>query len=311
METTTCNLCGSPSASYRYTLADYYLQRFDVETTLVQCSQCGLVYQNPRPTFAEMAAHYPPEYPPYHTGRGRRPGRLLQWAYDYGMRKRSRFVTRHKQSGKLLDVGCSTGVFLAGMRDQGAWEPHGVEVSAEVAEIARREHALDVFAGTLEEAAFPDRQFDVVTMWDVLEHLHDPAASLAEIHRILKEDGILVVRVPNLASWDAQWFGRFWAGLDAPRHLYIFTPRTLAQILERAGFSVVDESSAIGGYLVLILSIHNWMNAAGVGVTTKRRVLALLNHPVMRLLSAPLFFWPSRILRGPVLVTTASKHMTS
>ncbi|MCC6165591.1 MAG: class I SAM-dependent methyltransferase [Caldilineaceae bacterium] len=308
METTTCNLCGSPSASYRYTLADYYLQRFDVEATLVQCSQCGLVYQNPRPTLAEMSEHYPPEYPLYQTGKGRQPGRLLQWAYDYGMRKRGRFVTRHKQTGALLDVGCATGVFLDGMRRQGTWELHGVELTPEVAKIARRERSLDVFAGTLEEASYPDQSFDVVTLWDVLEHLHDPTATLREIHRILKDDGLLVIRVPNLASWDAQWFGRYWAGLDAPRHLYVFTPQTLAQMLQRAGFDVIDESSAIAGYLVLVLSIHYWMNAAGVGETTKRRLLRLLHHPVMRLLSAPIFFWPSRILRGPVLVTTASKN---
>lgn len=308
METTTCPLCGSASAAYRYTLADYYMRRFDVEATLVQCSHCGLVYQNPRPTPAEMDAHYPPEYAPYQSGRGPRPGRLLQLAYDYGMRKRGRFVTRHKQAGTLLDIGCATGVFLDAMRRQGHWELHGVEVNPDVAEVARRDHRLDVFAGTLEEAAYPDNHFDVVTLWDVLEHLHDPAATLREIHRILKDDGIVVIRVPNLASWDAQWFGRYWAGYDAPRHLCVFSPQTLACMLAGAGFSVLDESSAIAGYMVLVLSIHFWMNARGMGETAKRRILGLLNHPLARLASAPFFYWPGLFLRGPLLVTTATKR---
>lgn len=307
METTTCNLCGSPSASYRYTLADYYLQRFDVEATLVQCSQCGLVYQNPRPTFAEMAAHYPPQYVPYQIGSTRRVSWLLRQAYDYGLRKRSRFVTRHKLEGALLDVGCATGEFLQGMRRQGGWQVHGVELTPEVAQIARDRHQLDIFTGTLEQAAYPAKRFDVVTLWDVLEHLYDPAATLREIHRILKDDGILLIRVPNLASWDARLFGRYWAGLDAPRHLYIYTPQTLTQLLRQNGFCVREHRGASSAYIYFVLSVQFRLNGHMVAPRAKRLLLGILNHPAAQLVSAPFFYLLSRFSNMSVLMTIAAK----
>lgn len=307
METTTCNLCGSPSAAYRYTLADYALQRPEVESALVQCSQCGLVYQNPRPGLAEMAAHYPPTYASYQLGGQRRAGQLAAWAYEYGLWKRSRFVTRRKRGGTLLDVGCATGEFLEHMRRQGAWQVCGVEINPEVAAAARQRYGLEVFAGTLEEARYADAQFDVVTLGDVLEHAHDPAALLRAIARILKPNGITVIRVPNLAGWGARLAGRYWAGLDAPRHLYVFTPQTLARLLECNGLCVMEQDSATGDYALFVLTVQFWLNGRGAAPQTKQRLLGLLNHPVTRLAAAPLFALLARLLQGSVLVTTAAR----
>lgn len=308
MEAVRCNLCGADSASPFATVPDLLLERPSIQTTLVRCNRCGLVYQNPRPTLREIGQHYPPEYDSYvdhAAGQGRH--WLLQKAIDYGIDKRCRFVTRHKQSGRVLDIGCAAGTFLLGMRRQGDWQTYGVELTDAVARIARERHGLDVFTGTLEEAAYPAAFFDAITLWDVLEHLHDPAASLREIGRILKPDGVLVIRVPNLASWDAVFFGRTWAGLDAPRHLYIFTPHTLRQLLEGAGFGVLENSSAIGGYMTFVLSVRFWLTAQGASPKLQRTVMRLLYHPLARLASAPLFYIPSQLQRGPLLVTTARK----
>ena len=310
METVPCNLCGADAADPRFTLPDLLLEREDVVATLVQCRQCGLVYQNPRPALAEMGAHYPPEYEPYATNAGgKQASWLLRRAIEYGIRKRCRFVTRHKkEGGRLLDVGCATGVFLRGMqRTPGNWELHGVEISEHAARIARRHSGLHVHLGTLEEAAFPDAYFDAVTMWDVLEHLHNPAASLREIERILKPDGVIVIRVPNAASWGARLFGPYWAGLDAPRHLYLFSPRTLSRLLQRTGFRVVHQTSGSGSYLTFLLSLRFWMVARRVRRSVRQGVLNALYHPVMRLLTVPLFYMEGLFLRGPLLVTTATK----
>jgi SAM-dependent methyltransferase len=307
MESVSCNSCGSSAARPVYTLADYLLDKHDAQWTLVQCSQCGLVYQNPRPTPAEIGLHYPPEYDPYQAGVTRRSNSLQRRAAEYGMWKRGRYVTRHKQGGALLDVGCATGTFLAAVRDLGGWQVAGVEINPDVAAIARAEHHLDVFAGTLEEARYPDKTFDAVTLWDVLEHVHDPAATLREIGRILKEDGIVVIRVPNYASWDAALFGRYWAGLDAPRHLYVFTPTTLTRLLHKSGLVVRGHSTGIGGYMVFVLNIRFWLNAHPVPPQIRRLLLAALSHPLARLASAPLFFLPAQIGQGPLLVTTAQK----
>ncbi len=304
METTTCNLCGSAENELLYDVQDWLLERPDVSARLVRCTRCGLIYQTPRPTPEEIGEHYPPQYDSYADVTQQLQSALVRYAVNYGMAKRCGFLTRRKAPGRVLDIGCAMGAFLLGMRERG-WDVQGVEFNAEVAEAARARHSLDVFPGTLEEARFADASFDAVTMWDVLEHVHDPAATLREIQRILKPGGLLVTRVPNGASWDAKLFGEYWAGLDAPRHLFLFAPDTLTRLLEQAGLTVLDHSCSIGGYMTFVLSVRFWL--AAKAPQRQPAITRALYHPVARLASAPLFFLPSRTLRGPLLVTTAQK----
>jgi len=257
-----------------------------------------------------MEAHYPPEYEPYtdHTA-SREPNPLLKRAYAYGTQKRTRYVTRRKSGGRLLDIGCASGTFLLGMQAHRGWQVQGVEPSVQIAEYARAVHNLDVFPGTLEEANFPNSAFDCVTMWDVLEHVHDPLSTLREINRVLKDDGILVIRVPNLASWDATLFGDAWAGLDAPRHLFVFRPETLGAMLAQANFQMIDLSCGIGSYVTFVLSVRFWMTAHQWAEKTRQRVTRALYHPIARLISAPFFWAPSVLKRGPLMVVTARKRL--
>lgn len=310
METTTCNLCGSDAIEDVKRIPDYLLERPQVIAELVRCRACGLVYQNPRPSLTEMAEHYPPEYEPYSARSASvEPNPLLRRAYAYGMRKRTRFVTRYKSGGRLLDIGCASGTFLLGMQAHQGWQVQGVEPSAQVAEYARSMHNLDVFTGTLETANFPAHAYDCVTMWDVLEHVHDPLGTLREVHRVLKENGILVIRVPNLASWDAAIFGDAWAGLDAPRHLFVFRPETLEALLAQANFEIIDLSCGIGSYVTFVLSVRFWMTARRWPENTKQRVTRVLYHPLARLVSAPIFWAPSALKRGPLMVVSARKRI--
>jgi len=310
MELTNCNLCGCDAVEDARLVPDYLLERRQVVTRLVRCRACGLVYQSPRPTITEMSEHYPPEYEPYvDHAAGREPNPLLKRAYAYGVQKRTRYVTRRKHGGRLLDIGCASGTFLLGMRAHRGWQVQGVEPSAQIAEYARSMHNLDVFPGTLEEANFPGETFDCVTMWDVLEHVHDPMSTLREINRVLKHDGILVIRVPNLASWDATLFGNAWAGLDAPRHLYVFRPETLKAMLAQANFQPIDMSCGIGGYVTFVLSVRFWMTAHLWPERTRQRITHLLYHPISRLISAPFFWAPGALKRGSLMVVTAQKRL--
>lgn len=307
MEKVVCNLCGSAQSDAYKVVTDLLLDRRHVRAELVECANCSLVYQNPRPTSAEIGEHYPPEYVSYTDHASEKKNWLLQQAIDYGFRKRCKFITRHKQSGSLLDIGCAAGTFLLSMRKLGNWQVTGVELTEEVAALARERHNLDVRSGTLEAANFADEQFDVVTMWDVLEHVHDPAATLREINRILKPDGLLLVRVPNLACWDAAIFEECWAGFDAPRHLYIFTPQTLDRLMEQSGLEAFEHSCGSASYMTFVLSAQFWLTAKNVSAETKSLLMRILYHPIARLATAPFFFLLNFAMRGPILVTLARK----
>jgi SAM-dependent methyltransferase len=122
------------------------------------------------------------------------------------------------------------------------WEVHGVEVAPELAQHAREEFNLDVSTGPAEVALprFPNDHFDVVSMWHVLEHLFDPSWVLAEVYRILKPGGRLMLEVPNFHSLSRFILRTYWFPLELPRHLYHFTPQTLQAMLTKGGFRVTS-----------------------------------------------------------------------
>lgn len=282
------------------------LRRKTVTTTLVRCCQCGLVYQQPRPTPDEIVQHYPPEYNAYHYHRELRQRSVFgRWATKYGIAKRCRYITRYKQAGVLLDVGCATGLFLEGMRRRGRWELWGLEPSVHAAEVARQ-MGFRVITSTLETADLPEGYFDVVTMWDVIEHLHDPAGALRHIARILKPNGILVIRTPNLDSWEARLFGPYWSGLEPPRHLFIFTPRTLGAMLAQANFTVLHQDCRSGGYMVFLRSLQFKLSDAPLNSHLQAALFRVLYHPAARVIAAPVFTLSSLRLRGAQMVTIAS-----
>lgn len=310
MENIVCNLCGNNKVLpfYQY-VPDYLLNNDKIKVNFVKCTSCGLIYQNPRPTLKEMSEHYPENYESYtYDDELNNSSTLLKTVYQYGINKRIRFVTHFKKHGRLLDLGCSTGIFLNGFKGSPNWNLFGVEINKKAAHIAQNK-GLNVFTGTLEEANFPNEYFDVVTMWDVLEHLHDPASSLKEIYRILKPDGILVIRVPNENSWDAHIFGRYWSGLDAPRHLFIFTPITLNRMLSVQNFETIMHSSQIGAYTTFLLSVRFWKQAKHDNNLLINFIVNFLYHPIMRLITAPFFYLSGLGLKGPLLVTVAKKRM--
>lgn len=308
MEIVACNQCGATAATPVFVaVPDILLERPAVRTTLVRCDRCGLVYQNPRPTLAAMGQHYPDSYESYNLdGDAARRSWLLRRALQVGLDKRARTVMRFRRGGYLLDVGCATGIFLNGMRRFPGWTLHGVDPSEHAAAIARRLPGVQIVTGTLEQAAYPDAMFDAVTLWDVFEHLHDPAATLQEIRRVLKPDGVLALRVPNLSSWDAKLFGRGWAGLDTPRHLYLFDRVTLPRMVESQGFRVLRLDCAIGSYPTFVLSLRFWLYRRGFSAERRAKIARRLYSPAMRLLSAPLFYLYGLRRRGPLLTLVAS-----
>jgi SAM-dependent methyltransferase len=137
----------------------------------------------------------------------------------------------------LLDVGCGSGTLL-GLLKQRGFRGMGVDFSAEAAKVAEAENGVRVVVGSLGEAAFPDQSFDVVTLFHVMEHVTNPREVLAEVFRILRPNGAIVLQVPNIDSWQFKLFGAKWYGLDIPRHVIDYSKDAILRLLTNSGFVV-------------------------------------------------------------------------
>jgi len=251
-----------------------------------------MAYLNPQPTGEELAEHYTSSYPPFTVMQ--RPGWARRLIERYGIWRRVKRVERLRSGGRILEVGCAHGSTLYALRQTGHWQVTGVEPSAEAVAIARDAYGLELIATELNDAHLPEAFYDVVAMWDVLEHVPSPLDTLREVHRVLKPDGLLVMRVPVSDAWDAKLFGRYWAGWDAPRHLVAFTSRHLDLCLEAAGFRVVSSHGIQSSYSILAMSMRFLVNSR-LPTRVARRLDAALQSAALRTILVPLSWLVSTI----------------
>jgi 2-polyprenyl-3-methyl-5-hydroxy-6-metoxy-1,4-benzoquinol methylase len=216
---------------------------------LVRSSSSGLVMLNPRPDAAEASKHYPEiAYDPFlHQANCRSPrDRAYLYLSSLLMGRKAAAVMRglRKPAGavRVLETGCSTGRLLMHLhKDYGIPLENlcGIEPDRNAASAAKASGLIQISGTDLSQAAF-DERFDRIVFWHVLEHLHLIEGDLEKAHELLEPDGMLVIALPNIDSDDARRYGSRWIALDAPRHLYHFTPETLERLLAKHGFSVVD-----------------------------------------------------------------------
>lgn len=288
-ERSTCDLCGSDHTEPVFGGPDRLLH-LPGEFMVVRCQQCGLIRQDPRPTAETIGYYYPPEYEPYSIAIDDEPSWFQRFDRRYGMRKRRRAIERVMPDGRLLDVGCATGNFIHEMARCDHWAVEGVEANADAAAYARRRLGLTVHSGRLTEVDLSPRSFDVVTLWNVLEHLHHPVENLKAIRRLLKPGGLFVFSIPSLDSLEAKLFGRYWLGWELPRHLYFFEKPVITRALAELGMTVTHWDCLVGAYPSFLLTLRFALDAAGSGVWPGRALHSLAGSLPMRLIMA-LPFW--------------------
>jgi SAM-dependent methyltransferase len=225
-----CPNCGQANAR-EWLRAPDRLHGRQEQYTLLRCPACSLVWLSKPPKPAEMRRHYTDEY-----------DRLISTAGENSSgrwRDRNAALAPHKQSGVLLDLGCSSGAFLQSLCGKD-WDLFGIEMSAESAKKAQAKSGANVFVGDILDAQFPPSSFDVITCFDVFEHLHEPRRVMARVAEWLKPGGIFYVLVPNVDSAEGRVFGSYWHGLELPRHLFHYSPVSLRFLAESAGLCQVS-----------------------------------------------------------------------
>jgi 2-polyprenyl-3-methyl-5-hydroxy-6-metoxy-1,4-benzoquinol methylase/Zn ribbon nucleic-acid-binding protein len=252
------------------------------EFRLRRCAACGLAFTDPVPS--DLSKYYPPEY---YGRRNVRFNKLMESMVSWFRRRRSRKLCAIRKPGRVLDVGCGRGHFLANLRSCG-WQAEGVELSDAAVGHARDALGLDVRVGAFDPDDYPEEHFDAVVFWHVLEHLPDPTVGLDAIGKIIKPGGLLIIAVPNLASWQAALTRYGWFHLDLPRHLSHFEESWLIRKLEGLGYRITEvnhfsfEQNPFGW-------IQSLLNAFGI----RRNLLYdILKSPGARSVDHPLRRYP-------------------
>ena len=231
-----CPICGCDTLLPHSTVTDYTVSNlsFDLQT----CSGCGFCVTNPRPSLDTIGPFYESDSYISHTNTSTGPlERTYQLIRKLALRSKHRRIARHHISGRVLDFGCGTGEFLAFMRRKG-YSVQGVEPNSRARHQAMSNHAISPVSrlGLLPTT----ESFDVVTLWHVLEHMHDISSTLVDLRKRMADQGILVVAVPDRESWDCEHYGTRWAAYDAPRHLSHFRRVDIHRLLRTSGFEMLS-----------------------------------------------------------------------
>jgi 2-polyprenyl-3-methyl-5-hydroxy-6-metoxy-1,4-benzoquinol methylase len=239
---------------------------------LVRCTQCELVFVGERPDAQALEALYTQSY--FANADSGKVGYTNYLKDEPNIRKtfdrRLRWLERHIQPGKLLDVGCALGFFLDEAHKRG-WEVSGLDVSQYAVDTTRDRFGYDVRLGSLLKQDFTQGAFDLVTLWDVIEHVADPKAYLQVSAKLLRPGGAVVLATPDVGSIPARLTGRRWVGYKlSEEHVYYFSRQTLTAMLDSAGFDVIDFRH-IGKYVTTSL----FLNRLGMYAAPIAQALAL------------------------------------
>jgi len=235
----TCPLCGGTHLVKKMTCTDFYAsgEQFD----LLQCENCGFQFTQGFPVEKEIGKYYEtPDYISHSDTKKGMMNELYHLVRSRMLQKKAQLINNitGKTSGKILDIGTGTGYFSHTMQQKG-WQVEAIEKSEQARSFAKKNFNLDIKDDSgLND--FSSGSFDVITLWHVMEHLEHLNETWERLYELLKDDGCLVVAVPNCSSYDAQKYKEFWAAYDVPRHLWHFTPDSIKKFGEKHNFTLVN-----------------------------------------------------------------------
>jgi 2-polyprenyl-3-methyl-5-hydroxy-6-metoxy-1,4-benzoquinol methylase len=246
-----CPLCKSGRFLNFAEITDHAVSK--EEFILCKCSDCQLLFTNPRPNQTSIAPYY--DFPEYFSHEDKAKN-LTQWVYqrvrNYNISKKVKFIQQFKKKGKLLDFGCGTGEFLNEAKKQG-WKVAGVEPNEKArgqANIKLKNKVRNSINDFKKNSTY-----DVISLFHVLEHIHELRKTSKKIITHLKSGGYLIIAVPNYESWDGKKYGKYWAGWDVPRHLYHFNSQAMESFKSQFDLEQITKTPMIfDSFYVSLLS---------------------------------------------------------
>lgn len=247
----SCPVCTNDSFSNHIICEDHFLS--GESFAIVKCSKCQFLFTNPRPDKNSIGKYYDSDEYISHTSKSKSPIDILyKLARQYTLANKLRLINKIAESKSILDFGCGTGDFLAKCKANG-WTVNGLEPNSEAREIAtlRTRSTIHSEISQLEEIS----NLGLITLWHVLEHIHDLNDTLSTLTSLLSNHGKVLIAVPNYQSFDAQLYKEFWAAYDVPRHLYHFSQDSMKSLLQKHDLKILDTiPMKLDAYYVTLLS---------------------------------------------------------
>jgi SAM-dependent methyltransferase len=231
-----CPLCQSGNLSFFLKTKDFMLSQEDYE--IWKCASCGFIFTQNAPGPEVIGKYYQSqEYISHSDTKKGLMNRLYHMARSFMLGEKFRMVRRAAEGKALLDIGTGTGYFPAYMKQKG-YTATGVEVDPKARAFAEQEFGLKVHPPEDFLSGKINGKFDAITLWHVLEHIHDLHLYLERMKEYLAPGGVLIIALPNCTSLDARHYREFWAGYDVPRHLWHFTPSTVEKLAGKHGLNI-------------------------------------------------------------------------
>ena len=276
---THCPVCHSAHIDPLLTVKDHSVSK--EEFVVWQCRDCTLRFTQDVPDEDSIGPYY--ESADYISHSNTNQGllnQLYQNVRKFTLRQKAKLVASHtKEKGRILDIGAGIGAFLSVMQERG-WEIKGIEPDE-----GARKKAADLFGILLEDpaalAALPKGEYDAITLWHVLEHVHQLHPYIDQLKNLLSPGGKIFVAVPNYTAADSEAYRNYWAAYDVPRHLYHFSPRSIEKLVQQHGLKLAAKKPMwFDAFYISLLSGKyyrghtSWLRSGIVGLRSNLTALA-------------------------------------
>lgn len=203
-----------------------------------KCDDCSFLFTNPRPDATHIGTYYESQdYISHHDEATDLMSRVYTAVRNYTISQKIKLINKHQSTpGKLLDIGCGTGIFMQAAQNA-SWKVDGTEPDPGARKVAQSRVGETIYE-TINAPELQTKRFDIITLWHVLEHVHLLNETITWLHEHLNDNGKLIIAVPNPESDDASRYGKFWAAYDVPRHLYHFSKNVMSKLMAKHKFKV-------------------------------------------------------------------------